>query len=62
VPAAQVLHERVPGRDSAQRSGGLHAAHRRQPSLELAVISFPRCCSSTARGRAGRPGRASGRG
>ena len=40
VPAAQVLHERVPGRDRAQGSDRLQSAHRSQPSLESAVISF----------------------
>ena len=40
VAAAQVLHERVPGRDRAQRADRLQSAHRPQSRLEPAVISF----------------------
>ncbi|MDT4964362.1 MAG: hypothetical protein QOF87_4009 [Pseudonocardiales bacterium] len=40
VATAQVLHERVPGRDGAQRSDRLHPAHRPQPGLESPVISL----------------------
>jgi hypothetical protein len=50
VPAAQVLHERVPGRDNAQRSDRLHTAHLPQLGLESAVISFHARCSRTAQG------------
>jgi hypothetical protein len=40
VATAQVLDERVPGCDNAQRSDRVHSAHRPQPSLESPVISF----------------------
>ena len=42
VAAAQILHERVTGRDGTQRPQGLQSAHRPQPSLEPTVVGFHR--------------------
>ena len=40
VTAAQILYERMAGRDRAQRADRLQPAHRPQPCLEPAVISL----------------------
>jgi hypothetical protein len=40
VPAAQVLHERVPSRHGAQRADRLQSEHWPQSGLESAVIGF----------------------
>jgi hypothetical protein len=38
VAATQVLHQRMPGRDGAERSDCLEPAHRAQSGLEPAMI------------------------
>ena len=40
VAAAKVLHERVPGRDGAQRADRLQAAHRPKPRLESSMVGL----------------------
>src|SRR5512135_746245 len=42
VAAAHVLHEPVTGRDHCRRAEPLEAAHRPQPGLQPAVVSFDR--------------------
>jgi hypothetical protein len=49
VAAAQVLHERAPGCDYAQRVGRLHPARRPQPGFESAVIGFHSVIGRAAR-------------
>ena len=40
VSAAQVLHERAPGREHSQRGDARESVHRPQPGLEPAMIGL----------------------
>jgi len=42
VAAAEVLQERVTGRDSLQGPGAFESAHRPQPGFESSVVGFDR--------------------
>ena len=42
VTTADVLHERVPGRDDPRGPVTLQSAHRPQPRFQAAVVGFDR--------------------